>query len=362
MGIVLKLKKTALLIISGTAAIGITVLSKTVRNGVIDGLTLCTERVIPSLFLFTVVALFISYSGTGQVLGRLLSPLARVLWGLEGEVLTAWLISTISGYPVGSKLIGTLYKNGGITRAKALKTLTFSINAGPSFIITAVGVGSLDSASDGRRLLFSHLLATFIMAFAVKFLPDRLFSKSADNPTEKTFPKASALCVSDALVQSVSDAGRTMLTVCTFVVFFSGVGGMLSILPNGISNTAIQILEVTVGVQNCTRSQLPLVAFLLGFGGFSVIFQIKAAAGKLKPPLTMLILSRLIHGMISSCIIIVAEQICPRTITTGSFGNSPNNIGLHTSPFAAAALMLLCAVLLVFTQNSLKTRNSTVDS
>ena len=354
MGIVLKLRKTALLLLSGAVAMCVLIFSKNIREGVAFGLSLCNERVIPSLFLFTAVALFISYSGSGAVLGRLLSPVTKLLFGLEGDTATTWILSTVSGYPVGAKLVGRLFENGSISRAKALKTLVFSINAGPAFIVTAVGVGTLSSASDGRRLLISHLLATVIMAAFTRFLPDRIFSKESSTSAKNGTQSPDLLCVSDALVQSVSDAGRTMLTVCTFVVFFGGVGGMLSALPQKIGDTLSQIFEVTVGVQGCTRSQLELVAFLLGFGGFSVIFQVKAAAGRLKPSLWLIFMSRLVHGSLSAVIIAIAEIIFPRTVDTGSFGTAPDGIALHTSPFAAAALMLLCAVLLIFTHNSFK--------
>ncbi len=362
MGIVLKFRKTALLLSSSAVAVCVLIFSKNIRQGVAFGLSLCAERVIPSLFLFTAVSLFISYSGSGAVLGRLLSPVTRLLFGLEGDTATAWILSTVSGYPVGAKLIGRLFENGSISRAKALKTLMFSINAGPAFIVTAVGVGTLGSASDGRRLLVSHLLATFIMAAVAKFLPDRIFSKETVVTAKNTVQQPHTLCVSDALVQSVSDAGRTMLTVCTFVVFFGGVGGMLSALPQRVGNTLSRIFEVTVGVQGCTRSQLELVAFLLGFGGFSVIFQVKAAAGRLKPPLLLIFASRLVHGMLSAVIIALYEMLFPRVINTGSFGTAPDGIAVHTSPFAAAALMLLCAVLLMFIHNTLKQNEKTVES
>lgn len=357
MGLVINLKRTALLFLSGAVAVGVIICSEEARNGVQNGLILCVDKVIPSLFLFTAAALFIAYTGAGDVLAKILSPITKPLLSLEGNALIVWIMSTVSGYPVGAKLIGTLYKNGNLTRAKALKMLTFSINAGPAFIVTAVGVGTLGSVSDGRRLLVAHLLATFIIVAVVQVLPDRIFSKDALEPSKTAGLPQSTLCVSDAIVQSVSDTGKAMLNVCAFVVFFSGVGSLLAALPNSIGGKLTQALEVTVGVQDCTRSQLPLVAFLLGFGGLSVIFQVKAAAGRLNPTLALIILSRLVHGTLSALIICGFEILFPRTVSTGSFATTPPSAALHTSPFAAAALMLLCAVLLCFVHSSLKGQN-----
>ncbi len=344
---VLKFKKTAVISISLLTAVFVLALSDGVREGIRQGLLLCVDSVIPSLFIFTAVAMFLSYSGAADIIGKLISPVTRFIFGLTGAGAVNFLLSTVSGYPVGARLIDTQFVNGTLSRAKALKAITFSVNAGPAFIVIAVGKGMLGSASDGQRLLCAHLLATFILALTVRFLPDRIFSVDCRQSASLHSPPTVATA-SEAFVLSVSNAAETMLNISAFVVFFSGVGGMLETVWH--NNIIRSLLEVTVGVQQCTRSQLPFVAFLLGFGGVSVIFQVRAAARHVAPPLWLIVLSRLLHGTISAGIILLWEIIWPRSVSTGSF-NVAGSAAVHTNPLAAVALLLLCAVLLYFTHS-----------
>lgn len=361
LNITLKLKKLALTITATAAAAAVLVFSDSVRQGVRQGLELCAQTVIPSLFLFTAAALFITRSGAASVLGRIVSPVTRLLFGIGDEKASVMLMSAVAGYPVGARLVDSLYTSGKISRAEALKMLTFCVNAGPAFIIVAVGEAVLDSRSDGWRLLAAHLSATAVLAAVVRFLPDRLFAKAPFKTKSAVQTMRNDALLSDIFVSSVSDAGSTMLSVCFFVVFFAGAGGGLSAVKTTFTDTLGQLLEVTSGIQVCTRNTLPLAAFLLGFGGLSVMFQVLSAAKNCIMPFWLLSVSRLLHGTLSAAFIALAEVIFPRTLETGTFGVAAEKAAVSASPAAAAALMLLCAVMLVFTQNVRVKQNRELD-
>ncbi len=342
--VILKLKTAVLTVFTVLSAVAVLILSDNVRFGIRKGLLLCANNVIPSLFLFTAVGLFISYSGIGKVLGRIISPVSRLLFGLDSETASVFLLSTVSGYPVGAKLLDTLYKDGKISRPKALKMLTFSVNAGPSFVVTAVGMCMLKSSEIGLRLLAVHLAATVIIAVFVRFLPDRLFGDNRPTNLGKT-PTPRTL--SDAFVTSVSDAGATILNICAFVVFFSGAGEILTTVMPSNCPEIIGFLEVTVGLSHCTLKQLPLVAFLLGFGGVSVIFQVIFSAKTIAPKISMIVVSRLAHGTLSTVIIILINTMFPLSIETGTFSSASAQISNRSLP-AAVSMLILCATVLTF--------------
>ncbi len=350
-GLTLKLKKAALISAAVSSTALILIFSCEIRQGVQLGLSLCVTSVIPSLFLFTAAAIFIVNSGAGQILGRILSPVIRPLLGLTAEQGSVFLMSCVAGYPVGAKLLDTLYCNGKISRTVALKMLTFGVNAGPAFIISTIGEGFLKSRNDGIRLLICHLLATVIIASVVRFLPDRLFS---DNKVSiiKTAPEKERSAISDIFVLSVANAGKTMLSVTVFIVFFAGVGSMLSSLSLYGSETIISLLEVTAGLSKTTRSQLPFAAFLLGFGGISVIFQVISSAENLKPKFALVLFSRLVHGVISVALIKATEVLFPRNLPAGAFNLQPSSADLNTHPVATLSLILLCTVMLWFLNNT----------
>ena len=346
--VVLKLKTAVVTFFAVFTAVAVLVLSNNVRLGIRKGLALCASNVIPSLFLFTTVALFISYSGIGRVLGQVISPITRLLLGIDNETASVFLLSAVSGYPVGAKLLETLYKDGKISRPKALKMLTFSVNAGPSFVVTAVGMCMLKSNEIGLRLLVVHLAATIIIAVFVRFLPDRLFGDNTPTNIDKTSTSRS---LSDAFVTSVSDAGATMLNICAFVVFFSGISEILFEVMPQKAPELIGFLEVTVGLVHCTVKQLPFVAFLLGFGGVSVIFQIMFSAKTISPKIGVIIVSRLAHGILSALLITLINTLFPLSIEAGTF-NSANAVISNNSLPAAVAMLILCATMLTFWEKS----------
>ena len=346
--VVLKLKTATLTVFAVLSAVIVLVLSDDVRLGVEKGLLLCANNVIPSLFLFTVVGLFISYSGVGRVLGRIISPVTKVLFGLQGDTASAFFLSLVSGYPVGAKLLDTLYIDGKITRPKALKMLTFSVNAGPSFVVTAVGFCMLKSTDIGVRLLTAHLTATVIIASLVRLIPDRFFGKIMSTKSEKP-PITRTL--SDAFVASVSDAGATILNICAFVVLFSSIGEIVSTVAPTSHPEIIGFLEVTVGLTHCTLKQLPFISFLLGFGGLSVIFQVMFSAKTIVPNIGLIVASQLAHGTLSALVTILLNTLYPISIEVGTFNTATATVSNNSIP-AAIALLLLCATMLAFWEKS----------
>ena len=322
------------------AAVGalIYVYSVPVREGVKRGLLLCTDTVIPSLFLFTAAVMFISLSGAAEMLGKVLNRLSMPLFGLSGEQAVVMLLSFFSGYPVGARLINELYIKGAVDKLTANKMLFFCVNAGPAFVVTAVGEAMLGSRSDGIRLLTAHLCASVITAAGLKFIKHKPPKEVGAVPCDKNRSAA------ESFVGAVSAAADVMFSVCSFVVLFSGISGLINTVLGGrIADTVCGLLEVTVGVSRCTRAQLPFVSFMLGFSGVSVMFQVMSAAKDIKPCFALIVLGRLLHGTVSAAIVFLLNEVFPRTVFVSA--GAPR-AAVHGSPAAAAALMILCAVLL----------------
>ncbi len=74
----------------------------------------------------------------------------------------AFIMSILTGYPVGSKLISNLYENQFLSKNDAKKCISFTSNSGPMFIIGSVGTGMLISPSAGYILYASHILGALI--------------------------------------------------------------------------------------------------------------------------------------------------------------------------------------------------------
>ena len=122
-------------------------------SGAIDGLQLCADILIPSLFPFCVISTFIIRSDISNFLGKLLSPLGKLLFGINGNATCAIMLSMLSGYPVGAKLIGLLYEQNQLSQKQAQNLICCCVNPGPAFIVLAVGQGILNSRQIGYFLL-----------------------------------------------------------------------------------------------------------------------------------------------------------------------------------------------------------------
>lgn len=340
---VIRLKSLLVALLTITSMAAVVVLPGGIV-GAKKGLDLCFSAVIPSLFLFSALSLFASYSGAIKIIGRPLSPVSRAVFGLSGEELSIFLLSLFSGYPVGAKLIAEMATFKKIEREKALIMLYYCVNAGPAFIVTAVGQIMLGSKSDGYRLLAAHILSSLLLAAALS-----PFLKKV-KPTNKTLEATEPQPLSDCFVRAVSAASTSIISVSAFVVLFAAMGEIIACLPlpEAITKSARAVLEVTVGVSLFGRRSLPIIAFLLGFAGISVQFQVLSAAAKLKPNFLKLFLSRVVHGALSFITVEIMEKIWPRSIKT-SLPPGSLSAALSGDVSASVALILMGLVLAAFT-------------
>ena len=342
MSITIKLKRAFL--IGFVAAFGtlLFVFNTAARDGVIKGLTICFNTVIPSLFLLTALSCFLAQSGVLQSVGRLFSPVTSKIFGLNGEETAIFLLSLVSGYPTGAKMLESLYNSRKICRKRANIMLIFCINAGPGFVISAVGGAILGSESDGKRLFLAMVLSAFIMAIFCSF-----FLRKTEN--KATTPATNNQNLADVFVHSVSDSATSMFNVSAFVVAFSGIIEIFKTIGTDgkLKTVVLSLLEVTVGVGNCTRNNLQTVAFLVGFGGVSVILQVKSQAGKLNPKILSIFASRLIAGGLMAGFICVFELISPRAVQTSGLNFGQTTATLSANPVAVGALVLLALTLVI---------------
>ena len=70
-----------------------------------DGLTLCVNVIIPSLFPFFVLSTLVVETGVTKHLGELLEPVMRPLFNVGGSCAAAFALGFIGGYPVGQTAI-----------------------------------------------------------------------------------------------------------------------------------------------------------------------------------------------------------------------------------------------------------------
>lgn len=313
-------------------------------NGATNGLGCCLNILIPSLFPFMVLSVFVIQSGAANYLDRPLGPFCRLIFHLPGSSAAAIFMSMIGGYPVGARCVSALLEKGQISLQQAQRMLCFCINAGPAFVITAVGVGYLHNIQSGVILLISQLTACLLLG---------LFCRGRKN--ELLLPKGtsrkSIASPSQTLIHSTADAARSICSMCCFVILFAVLIAFLEIFIQDpvISSWIAAILEVTSGCARLSQVATPLwiFAFFIGWGGLCVHFQILSLLPSLPVPLGKFFLFRLLHGVLCAGIAFFLCKIWPVSSETFSNVSTTPMIHVPDSPAAAACLIILCVVFLV---------------
>lgn len=282
------MKKSVKIAITGVSAVCVAMLIVNPAEYIASaftGIKTWAVVVLPSLLpFFFITALLTAINATGFI-ARLFSAPAQKLFGVSGVCSYVFIMSVLSGYPVGAKIICDLKENGRITAEEATKMSTFCSTSGPLFIIGSVGVGMFKDKVCGFILFFSHVIAAIAVGLIFRF-----FGKT--EPSLPNIKKAAAPsnilydCVYSAVI-SVAIVGGF---ICVFNIFADMAQNAGILLPiekavlaatgNGdfASGFSLGLIECTRGCKTIAESGvsalgLSLAESLISFGGVSVIFQ-----------------------------------------------------------------------------------------
>ncbi len=134
-----------------------------------DGIKLCGNVILPSLFPFFVLSSLVVELGMSRYLGRLLEPVMAPLFYVNGNCAAALALGFVGGYPVGARTAIQIYENGQCSRTEAERMLAFCNNSGPAFILGVVGAGVFGNGMAGLLLYLTHLLASLCVGVLFRF-------------------------------------------------------------------------------------------------------------------------------------------------------------------------------------------------
>lgn len=248
----------------------------------LDGLCLWAECVVPSLFPFTVVCLLIC--GLGGI-ERVSAPFGGVCKKLNVSpaALPLFLLSAMSGYPTGSKLLSEYRLSGKITESDAQTLAPICSVCSPTFALSTVGYKAFGGAYYGVKLLLTVHIATLLTAVVCKF-----FSKKSTPTAAKITQRTKN---DDLLYDAFYGAVTAVLCAGGFICFFytlsQAVADLNVLAPltlvlrpvfgDACNGLALGLIEATGGCFAAARAggffALPIAAFLLTFGGASILLQ-----------------------------------------------------------------------------------------
>lgn len=301
-----------------------------------EGLLLWANSVVPTLFPFFVATELLNHTNFIPILGKYLNKFMRPIFKVPGEGAYAFLMGLISGYPVGAKIVCHLRENGLCTKDEGERMLAFTNNSGPLFIIGTVGISLFNNQIVGVTLLITHILACITVGILFGFTKkdeDVKWNRYNVNTRQKDEKTLGGI-----LGESIKNAISTILMIGGFVVIFSII---ISILNNshilelvakiispmvnsiGISSEFVKpilagIIELTNGVKMVSEVavvnynlSIIISAFLLGFGGISILLQVSSIVAKTDLSMKKYIIGKFLQGIIASIYVFIILKFVP---------------------------------------------------
>lgn len=242
-------------------------------NAAREGLELCFQTVIPSIFPFLVITRIFLSSGAGDACVKVLGPVMGPLFRLPESAASALFLGTMSGYPIGASSAASLYEAGALTKPEAEQLLGFCSNAGPAFFFGMIA-GVFGSIRAGAVLYGIHVISAVITGILLQ-------------AGVKHGKKRTVMCrASKTDSAHITDAVRAMAVICAYVILFRVIGAFLEMVPFLFSMPALSlgfqgILEMTggcCGLKNVEAAGLRycLASLFPAFGGICVYMQTRA--------------------------------------------------------------------------------------
>ena len=296
-----------------------------------EGLRLCYNVILPSLFPFFVLSALVVDLGLAGYIGRALEGLMRPLFRVPGACASAFVLGFVGGYPVGARTALSLYQKGMCTKTEAERLLAFCNNSGPAFILGVVGAGVFASSRVGVLLYLAHAAASVCVGLLFRF-----YRGEEGRREGRAAPTFQAERFTTAFTGAIKNSFLSTLNICAFVVFFTvvikllflsgvlpGLAGVLGTLfsPLGFSTRWAErlltgLIELTSGVWTLTGAgtmsgRLSMAAFLLGWAGLSVHCQVLSFLGGSGLSVKTYIGGKLLHGGLSALFTATLLRVFP---------------------------------------------------
>ena len=315
------------------------------KQGVLRGIDLCLNQLVPSLFIIIVIVELIIRCGISNIGGRLFTKFANIMFGVSRSGMWAILLSLVGGYPVGARAVATMYNRGEISYIEAVRLADVCVCAGTGFLINFVGASLLHNKNLGIILFVAQVMSVLVIATITRFTSRQRVINTKLNTifTEQKF--------SSILVESVNSGAKTCLYMSSAVVAFSGFIALIQEVALRLfgSDLAFNVLKITCEVtgaceEYADKVSLCMLGFIVGFGGICVHFQIFGILSKLDISKSRFLLFRVIQGMLTAGFVWVFLRIFPQTEQVFATISTTPTYDSNTTVFGATVLVLTMSV------------------
>ena len=296
-----------------------------------EGLMLCYNVIIPSLFPFFVLSALVVDLGLAGYIGRALEGFMRPHFHVTGACASACVLGCVGGDPDGARPARSLYQKGMCTKTEAERLLSFCNNSGPAFILGVVGAGVFASSRVGVLLYLAHAAASICVGLFFRF-----YRRGKKGREARVSPKFEAERFTTAFTGAVKNSFLSTLNICAFVVFFTVVirllflsgalpalARLLGVLlsPLGFTQEWAERLltgaiELSSGVWTLSGAggmagRMSMAAFMLGWAGLSVHCQVLSFLGGSGLSVRTYIAGKFLHGGLAALFTALLVRLFP---------------------------------------------------
>lgn len=221
--------------------------------------------IVPAMLPFFICVNYLSVSGIISYLPQNIFP---------------FVMSILSGYPMGAKIVGDMLRSGRIDLREAKRLAGFCSTSGPVFIIGAVGTGMLGSQKAGMVVALAHyagavcnaVLYTAVFRRASVIQPKKMHRLSSSGQGE--------------FAEAVASSFKSLGIILVYIIIFMFAGdlfdeaGLFDLFKSPEASCAARgFLEMTVGCSYITASGMgelqacAVASAIISWGGLSVIGQ-----------------------------------------------------------------------------------------
>lgn len=250
------------------------------------------------------------------------SPITKKLYNTSGISGYIYLMSILSGYPVGAKLTCDLYNNHQIDYGQAHRIIAFTSTSGPLFILGTVAIGMFGNPQIGYVIIIAHFLGALLNGLIYR----KYLTKTKTNGIEKLNVNTPN---KNILEETMYSSIKSILIVGGYVSLFFMIITVLnhyhilnpinylickilpSINPSVVSAITNGVIELTKGCLDLSTLNLspklvaPILTGLVSFGGISIFLQASTFLNSININLKYYFLQKITHTLISVLLSIV---------------------------------------------------------
>lgn len=264
---IFSIKKSYLL--ASSAALGVCVLMIVFSDIAVlaakKGIMLWFTSVLPAMLPFFICVNFM----TGIGLIRLLP-----------EKVFPFVMSALSGYPIGAKVAGDMCRSGMIEKNEAKRLMSYCSTSGPVFMVGAVGVGMLGSQEAGVVIAVAHYLGALLNGVMYSII---LGGSGMTCSSERKIEEYDFM---EKLSDSIFASFKSMSVILAYIIFFTFIMDIIDVtgLFNFVDSVSGRILikgfmEMTVGCSILSSEVISLqqaaifASVIISWGGLSILGQ-----------------------------------------------------------------------------------------